>query len=115
MTNANFATRRLSVPAIVTAAVAAWFVLATGTALAETPKPGAAPNTPVDITLTPRGSMKLAVVAKRIAAPAPIAMTPDGAMKLTVLATRPAVPSQLTLTPAGSLKLTVVESRTHAG
>jgi hypothetical protein len=115
MTPANFATRRLSVPAIVTAAVAAWFVLATGTALAEAPKPGVAAATPVEVTLTPLGAMKLVVEATRHATPAPVALTPDGAMKLTVLATRPSAPAHVTLTPAGSLKLTVVGSRTQAG
>ena len=75
------AARRHTVPALVTAAVAAWFVLATGTALAATGQPAAA-----QVTLTPQGTMKLTVVAARPATQ--VALTPEGTMKLTVVAQR---------------------------
>ena len=64
MTTANITTRRLNVPALVTAAVAAWFVLASGTALADTTQPNVA-STQNQVTLTREGSMKLTVVAQR--------------------------------------------------
>lgn len=80
------AARRIDVSAIVTAAVAAWFVLATGTAFAEPGQPGAASAMPGQVTLTPEGTMKLTVVAARPATQ--IALTPEGAMKLTVVAQR---------------------------
>ena len=86
MTTANFTTRRLNVPALVTAAVAAWFVLASGTALAETNQASVADSAQTQITLTPKGTMKLTVVAVRPAAQ--ITMTPEGSMKLTVVAQR---------------------------
>ena len=73
------AARSHTVSALVTAAVAAWFVLATGTAFAATGQ------VPAQVTLTPQGTMKLVVVAAR---PPPVALTPEGAMKLTVVAQR---------------------------
>lgn len=79
--------RRLAAPALVTAAVAAWFIFATGAALAETTRPGVAPAAQTQVTLSPEGTMKLTVVASRPAVQ--IAMTPDGSMKLTVVAQRP--------------------------
>ena len=78
---------RLAAPALVTVAVAAWFVFATGTALAETNMPSDEPAAQTQITLSPEGAMKLKVVAFRPAAQ--IAMTPDGSLKLTVVALRP--------------------------
>ena len=80
------AARRLTVPTLVTAAVAAWFVLATGSAFAETSQPAALAAAPTQITLTPQGTMKLTIVAARPAAQ--ITMTPEGSMKLTVVAQR---------------------------
>lgn len=64
MTTATFTPRRLNVPAFVTAAVAAWFVFASGTALADTTRPDAA-SAQNPVTLTPEGRMKLTVVAQR--------------------------------------------------
>jgi hypothetical protein len=85
--NASQPARRLAVPAIVTAAVAAWLALATGTVFAEAAvQPRVAPAAPSQIEFTPQGTMKLAVVAVRPASQ--IAMTPDGSMKLTVIANR---------------------------
>ncbi len=87
MTTANFTARRLHVPAFVTAAVAAWFVLASGTALAETNRASVASSAQTQIALTPKGTMKLTIVAAR--PEAQLAMTPEGSMKLTVVAQRP--------------------------
>jgi hypothetical protein len=84
--NASQPARRLAVPAIVTAAVAAWFALATGTVFAEAVQPRVAPAAPSQIELTPQGTMKLTVVAARPAAQ--VTMTPEGSMKLTVVAQR---------------------------
>jgi hypothetical protein len=84
--NTSQPARRLAVPAIVTAAVAAWFALATGTAFAEGIPPRAAPAAPSQIELTPQGTMKLTVVAARSAPQ--VTMTPEGSMKLTVVAQR---------------------------
>lgn len=86
--NATQPAARISVPAFVTAAVAAWFVLVTGTAFADTTQPAVAPAAPTQVTLTPQGTMRLTVLATRSAAPAQITMTPDGSMKLTVVAKR---------------------------
>ena len=82
------AARHLAVPTLVTAAVAAWFVLASGAALAEVTEPVVTHAAPAQITMTREGAMKLRVLAVRPAAPAQIAMTPDGSMKLTVMAQR---------------------------
>lgn len=95
------AARRHTVPALVTAAVAAWFVFATGAAFAATGQ------VPAQVTLTPQGTMKLTVVAFRPATQ--IALTPEGTMKLVVVAARPA--TQVALTPEGAMKLTVVAQR----
>jgi hypothetical protein len=84
--NASQPARRLAVPAIVTAIVAAWFALATGTVFAEAIQPRVAPAASSQIELTPQGTMKLAVVAARPAAQ--VTMTPQGSMKLTVVAQR---------------------------
>jgi hypothetical protein len=87
--NASQPARRLAVSAIVTAAVAAWFALATGTVFAEAIQPRVAPAAPSQIELTPQGTMRLTVVAARpAAAPAQITMTPEGSMRLTVVAQR---------------------------
>ena len=103
------AARRHTVPALVTAAVAAWFVLATGTAFAATSQPAEGAADPAQVTLTPQGTMKLTVVAARAATQ--VALTPKGSMKLTVVAARPS--TQIALTPEGSMKLTVVAQRTQ--
>lgn len=79
------AARSNTVPALVTAAVAAWFVLATGTAFAATTQPNEAAAAS-QVTLTPQGTMKLTVVAARPATQ--VALTPQGTMKLTVVAQR---------------------------
>jgi len=100
------AARRHTVSALVTAAVAAWFVFATGTAFAAT---GQRAAVPAHVTLTPQGTMKLTVVAARPATQ--VALTPEGTMKLVVVAARPA--TQVALTPDGSMKLTVVAQRTQ--
>ena len=87
--NATQATaRRLAVPALVTAAAAAaaWFVLASGVALAADAQRGVVTAAPTPITLTPEGTMKLTVVAAR--PDTQIMMTPEGSMKLTVVAQR---------------------------
>jgi hypothetical protein len=87
MNTTRFAARRLSVPAVVTAAVAVWFVLASGVALADGVQPGTVAAPPAQVTLTPQGAMKLTVVAVRPAAQ--VTMTPEGSLKITVIAQRP--------------------------
>jgi hypothetical protein len=84
MNAAKMNTRSSNVPAVVTALVAAWFVLASGMAFAETAQPAAPAANPV--TLTPKGTMKLTVVAARPATQ--VALTPAGTMKLTIVAKR---------------------------
>jgi hypothetical protein len=87
MNATQFAARRLAIPAVVTAAVALWFVLASGVALADVVQPRVVATPPAQIAFPPQGSMKLTVVAVRPADQ--VTMTPEGSMKITVMAQRP--------------------------
>ena len=87
MNTKQTAASRLNVPAIVTAVVATWFVLASGMAFAGTAQQAVIAPASNPVTLTPQGTMKLTVVAARPATQ--IALTPQGSMKLTVVAQRP--------------------------